>query len=67
MAARWSQPATHGRDPDADPEAPCDGPNQVVGVDVPRTREYLPGGVSPHILAKITAETGEGPVINGGA
>jgi hypothetical protein len=56
-----------GRDPDADPDAPCDGPTQVVGVDVSLTRESLPAGVSPYILAGITAETGEGPVINGGS
>jgi hypothetical protein len=56
-----------GRVPAADPEAPCDGPTQVVGVDVPLTREYLPAGVSPYILAGITAETGEGPVTNGGS
>ncbi len=56
-----------GRDPDADPDAPCDGPTQVVGVEVPLTRDDGPAGVSPYILAGITAETGEGPVVNGGS
>jgi hypothetical protein len=56
-----------GREPDADPDAPCDGPSRVVGVDVPLARDHGPAGVSPHILAGITAETGEGPVINGGS
>jgi hypothetical protein len=55
-----------GRDPDADPDAACDGPTQVVGVDVALSRDYGPAGVSPYILAGITAETGEGPVVNGG-
>jgi hypothetical protein len=56
-----------GRDPDADPADPCDGPTQVVGVEVPLTRDYGPAGVSPYILAGITAENGEGPVVNGGS
>jgi hypothetical protein len=56
-----------GRDPDADPETPCDGPTRSVGVEVPLTQEFGPAGVSVYILAGITAETGEGPVINGGS
>jgi hypothetical protein len=56
-----------GRDPDADPNDPCDGPTQVAGVDVPLTRDYGPAGVSPYILAGIIAETGEGPIVNGGS
>jgi hypothetical protein len=52
-----------GRDPDIDPDQPCDGPSQVVGVDVPLSRDY---GPTPYSLAGITAETGEGAVINGG-
>jgi hypothetical protein len=55
-----------GRDPDADPAERCDGPTRVVGVEVPLSRDIGPAGVSPYILAGITAETGEGPVINGG-
>lgn len=49
-----------------DPDDACDGPTQVVGVDVPLTRGYGPAGVLPYILAGITAETWEGPVVNGG-
>jgi hypothetical protein len=56
-----------GRDPDADPDDPCDGPTHVVAVEVPLTRDYFPAGVSPYILAGITAENGEGPIINGGS
>ena len=55
-----------GRDPDIDPDEPCDGPTHVVGVDLPLSRNYGPDGLSPYNLAGITAETGEGPVINGG-
>lgn len=53
-----------GRDPDSDPDQPCDGPTHVVGVHVPLSRNY---GPTPYSLAGITAETGEGPVINGGS
>jgi hypothetical protein len=54
-----------GRDPDADPTDPCDGPTQVVGVDVALSRD--PGPVDGrYTLAGITAENGDGPVINGG-
>ena len=56
-----------GRDPDAAADEPCDGPTRIVGVDVPRSRDLGPADVSPYILAGITAETGEGPVINGGS
>jgi hypothetical protein len=56
-----------GRDPAADPDEPCDGPTQVVGVEVHLTRDHGPAGVSPYILAGIHAEDGEGPVINGGS
>jgi hypothetical protein len=56
-----------GRDPDADPDAPCEGPTQVVGVEVPSTQQFGPAGASVYILAGITAETGEGPVVNGGS
>jgi len=52
-----------GRDPDIDPDQPCDGPTHVAGVDVPLSRDY---GLTPYSLAGITAETGEGAVINGG-
>jgi hypothetical protein len=56
-----------GRDPDADPDDPCEGPTRVVGVEVPLTQEFGPAGLSVYTLAGITAETGEGPVINGGS
>jgi hypothetical protein len=56
-----------GRDPDADADDPCEGPTRVVGVDVALSRDYFPAGVWPYILAGITAETGDGPVINGGS
>jgi hypothetical protein len=56
-----------GRDPAADPDEPCDGPTQVVGVEVHLTRDDGPAGVSPYILAGITAENGEGTVVNGGS
>ena len=56
-----------GRDPDADPDDPCDGPTQVVGVEVPLTQEFGPAAASVHVRAGITAETGEGSVINGGS
>jgi hypothetical protein len=56
-----------GRDPDADPDDPCDGPTQVVGVEVPWTQGFGPADEPVHILAGITAETGEGPVVNGGS
>jgi hypothetical protein len=52
-----------GRDPDIDADHPCDGPTRVVGVDVPLSRAY---GQTPFSLAGITAERGEGAVINGG-
>jgi hypothetical protein len=56
-----------GRDPDVDPEDPCDGPTGVVGVEVSLEQELGPVGVPVHVLAGITAETGEGPVVNGGS
>jgi hypothetical protein len=56
-----------GRDPAADPGETCDGPTQVVGVEVHLTRDFGPAGVSPYILAGTTAESGEGPVVNGGS
>ena len=52
-----------GRDPDSDAGHPCDGPTRVVGVDVPLSRAY---GPAPFSLAGITAERGDGAVINGG-
>jgi hypothetical protein len=54
-----------GRDPD--PDQPCDGRRKVVGVEVPLSRSYGPAGVSPYTQPGIAAETGEGPVINGGS
>ena len=53
----------HGRDPDLGPDEPCDGPTHVAGVDVPLSRDH---GPTPYSLAGITAESGEGPVVNGG-
>jgi hypothetical protein len=54
-----------GRDPDADTS--CDGRMKVVGVEVPLSNNYGPAGVSPYTQPGIAAETGEGPVINGGS
>jgi hypothetical protein len=54
-----------GRDPDA--AASCDGRMKVVGVEVPLSRNYGPDGVSPYTQPGIAAETGDGPVINGGS
>lgn len=54
-----------GRDPDADPDDPCEGPTRVVGVDVPLSQDHSPVD-GRYTLAGITAETGDGPVINGG-
>jgi hypothetical protein len=56
-----------GRDPDADPDEACEGPTQIVGVQVPLSRDYGPDGAWPYSLAGITAETGQGPVSNGGS
>lgn len=56
-----------GRHPDSDPDEPCDGPTQVVGVQIPLARDYGPAGLWPYSLAGITAETGEGSVSNGGS
>jgi hypothetical protein len=56
-----------GRDPDIDPDEPCDGPTRTVGVEVPVSRSYGPAGVSPYVRAGMTAESGEGPVVNGGS
>ncbi len=56
-----------GRHPDADPDEPCNGPTQIFGVQVPLSRDYGPYGIWPYSLAGIRAETGEGPVTNGGS
>jgi hypothetical protein len=56
-----------GRHPDADPDEPCQGPTQIVGVQVSLSRNYGPDDAWPYSLAGITAESGEGPVINGGS
>lgn len=52
-----------GREPGIDLDEPCDGPTHVAGVDVPLSRAY---GPTPYSLAGVTAESGEGPVVNGG-